>query len=160
MNAPDLKTSQMITIAYIIGIIIVLFIVYKILAAVGLVKTAAAKKQEKLETGAETALRADVYFDPYYIKDKLGSYKSLGQDKAISAATEVHDSIYGFLKADTNYEKIFSVFGRLYNKLNVSEVSLAYLAQYNRNMLADLLNNLSDVHKVDLYNIVNKLPLR
>jgi len=158
MKAPEMKSGQMLTVAYLIALLIVLFIVYKVLGKIGLIKTAAKKREEKAETKAEDDLRTDPHFDPYYIKDKIGKYRSIGQTKANLAATYVHDSIYGLFKAGTNAEKIFSTFATIYNKCNVSEISLAYAIKYSRDMRADLLNNLNDAHKLDLAIIISKKP--
>jgi hypothetical protein len=160
MKVPELKTGQMITLAFIIGIVVVLYIVYKILGAVGLVKTPAKKRAEAETKAAISMIRTDEYFDPMYVKthNLIGQYKSIGANAGVKYSQDIHDSIYGFLKIGTNAEEIFSTFGKLYNKVNVSEVALNYLVQYNRDMRADLLNNLSDQHITDLMNIINGLP--
>jgi hypothetical protein len=160
MKAPELKSGQMITIAYLIGIVLVLFIVYKILGAVGLITTAAKKREKKNENAAISDIRAEEYFDPMFLKtaDKKG-YTAMGS-AGEQYAKDIHDSIYGFMKAGTDAEKIFVTFSRLKCKYNVSEVSLNYLVKYNRNMQADLLNNLNNAHIVELNNIIDKLPIK
>ena len=147
------------TIAYIIGILIVLYIVYKVLAAVGLVKTAAAKKKEAAEAAATTEITVGNFWQPDYWKTQTG-FSKLGVENAKEFATDIHDSIYGFLKIGTNAAKIMTTFGRCYNKINVSEISDAYNQKYERDMQADLLNNLTDEHIAQLVSIVNNLPNR
>jgi hypothetical protein len=157
-KTPDLKSGQMITIAYIIGMLIVLFIVYKILAATGLIKTVTKKRTEAEQKAAIEMARTDDYFDPMYWYDK--TFKSLGKNAAEVYAQDIHNSIYGFLKIGTNAEKIFSTLGKLYNKCNVSELATSYILQYDRDMRADLLNNLTKQHISDMMNILNSLPER
>jgi hypothetical protein len=155
-NIPELKGGQMITLLYFIGIVIILFIVIKLLQKFGLIKTAAQKRTETEQTAATEMLRTDDYFSPDYYKGR--NFKSLGTNSANEYATSIHDSIYGFLKVNTNAEPILTTFGKLYNKCNVSEVSAFYNLQYGRDMQADLLNNLNKGHITDLMNIVNGLP--
>jgi len=157
MKVPELKGGQMITLLYIAGFAIALFIVYKILSAVGIIKTAKVKRAEKAQDIAISNVRSNIYFDPMYLKGKTSTYKAL-KDTATTAAIDIHDSIYGFLKIGTNAERIFSIFSSLQNKLNISEVALNYKLKYNRDLRADLINNLSDQHILDLDNMLDKLP--
>jgi hypothetical protein len=157
-NVPTLKGGQMITLAYFIGILVLLFIVYKVLQKFGLIKTSAEKKAEVQQQTAITAMRDEDIFDPFYVKDNKEGYTLL-DTKADIYANDIHDSIYGFLKAGTNYEKIFSTFGKMKCKLNISETALAYTIDFeNRDMRADIMNNLSDQHIADLMAMIKKLP--
>ena len=147
----------MITLAYFIAIIIVLYIVYKILAAVGLIKTPAKKREENEEASAMTMIRTDEYFDPLYIQKNnlIGQHKSLGANAGIQYAQDLRAALKG---AGTDEEAVFTTFGKLYNKINVSEVSGRYLVQYNRDLRTDLLNDLSASEVTTLMNIINGLP--
>jgi len=157
-NVPTLKGGQMITLAYFIGILVLLFIVYKVLQKFGLIKTSAEKKALNVQQTAITTMRDEDIFDPYFIKDNKAGYTLLGT-KADVYANDIHDSIYGFLKFGTNFEKIFSTFGKMQCKYNVSETALAYVIDFEgRDMRADLLNNLSDQHIADLMAMIHKLP--
>jgi hypothetical protein len=152
-NVPELKTGQMMTIVYILALLIVLFIVYKVLAGIGLIKTGKRRRAEKEQEEAVNMMRKDEYWNPLYIQNKV--YKSIGKNAAIEYASNLRRAMQGW---GTNEERIFSTFGKLYNKCNVSEVALAYYVNYNENLQADLLNELTDSEVATLMNIVNGLP--
>lgn len=154
MNVPNLKGGQMVTLAYIIGILVLLFIVYRILGKVGLVTTREKKRTEAEKTEAVSNLRTDEYFNPLYYKGK--SYKSVGQALGEKYAGDLRIAMSG---AGTDEELINATFGKLYNKVNVSEVAAYYyLKTKGRDLQADLLNELSDKEIVELMNIINALP--
>ena len=154
MKVPDLKGGQMLTIAYIIGILVILFIVYKVLGKIGLVKTVAAKKEEAAEEAAATSIRAMKQFQPLYLKDKLATYKTLGSTAKFYAA-QLMKALSGF---GTDEETVYSVFGKLQSKDNIAEVAAYYLQDYNRSLQSDLLNELDDSELLTLTKIINKLP--
>jgi hypothetical protein len=154
MKTPDLKGGQMLTIAYFIAIVVVLFIVYKFLGKIGLIKTADKKKQDEAETKAAQTLRTSVYFDPMYLKGKTKTYNQLGNDAQYYAAT-IMKALGGF---GTDEELIYATFGKLKSKENIAEVAAYYLQDYNRILQADLLNDLSDEEMVILNDIISKLP--
>jgi hypothetical protein len=157
-QVPELKAGQMITLAYIIGIVIVIFIIYKVLQKVGLIKTSAEIDAAKAYTTSLSNLRTDTHFDPAFLTDNQNiAYKPIG-DASQGYAEDIHDSIYGFLQIGTNAEKIFSTFSKCFNKFNISEIAGAYLKEYDRDMRSDLLNNLSDDHVTTLNDIIGKLP--
>jgi len=157
MKVPSLKTGQMMTIAYGIAIIVVLFIVYKILAGVGLIKTPAKKRAEAEKGAAVKMLRTDDYFDPLYIKTNnlTGQFKSLGSNAPDVYARDIFMAIQGW---GTNEEAIYSTFGKLHNKCNISEIAMSYNLKYRRSLQADLLNDLTDSEVSALMNIINGLP--
>lgn len=161
MKVPELKGGQMLTIAYIIGILLAIFVVIKLLQKIGIIKTSAEKKQEKLEVSSLSDLRTDAHFNPDFLTGK--TYNPLGQNLALTYANTIHGSIYGttwFGKLGTNAEKIFSTFSMLKNKMNIAEVAKEYLSEYERDLRADILNNLTDEHIADLNIIINTLPER
>jgi hypothetical protein len=155
MKVPSLKGEQMITILYLIGIVVILFVIYKVLAKVGIVTTQAEKKLEIAKTEAVETLRTSKYFDPLLLKS-YPSYKGLGATVANRAANDLHKAInYVF---GTNEEAIYTVFGQLKNKLNISDIALHYKVAYNSDLRTDLLNDLSDDESNTLVSIINKLP--
>jgi len=154
-SVPELKGGQMITILYGIGVIVLLYIVYKIMAGMGLIKTAAARRAENEKVAAVKNMETDAYFDPHYLKDKIGQFKALGSNTAIVYAQNLRDAMKGL---GTDEEAIYATFGKLYNKCNVAEVALYYVSQYNCDLQVDLLNELSDKEKTKLMNIINGLP--
>ena len=150
MKTPELKTGQMITIAYIIGIFIVMFVVYKFLGKIGLVTTAEKRKQEK---NAE-ALRSVSEFNPLYLQDKTNTYKKLGT-QAKDYAARLYKAIAG---VGTNEDEIFNIFSQLKSKNNIAEISLYYRAGFNRDMLTDLMGDLNQKEQAKLKIIIDKLP--
>jgi uncharacterized protein YpmB len=152
-KVPELKGGQMITIAYFIGILVILFIVYKILGSVGLIKTASAKKEEKAEEAAVDAVRTGDIFDPTYYFDK--KYKSLGNQYITMYSNELRKAMTGL---GTDEEAIFVVFGKLFNKCQVSELAAGYKYKFQRDLKTDLLNELNAADIATIMSIVNKLP--
>jgi hypothetical protein len=148
---PD--TGKVIQVAYILGFVIVLVIVYKLLSAVGIIKTAKRKRSDKEQSEAIKMLRTDEYFDPTYYSGK--KFKSIGGNAANLYAQNLRRAIRGI---GTDEEMIYSTFGKLYNKCNVSEVASSYLLQYKRDLQADLLDDLTKKEIATLMNIINGLP--
>lgn len=155
MKTPDLKSGQMITIAYLVGLLVVLFIVYKLLIKVGLIKSPAKKRAQAEAEAAVEMLRTDDYFSPDYYKGR--QFKSLGSNQANLFAQQIRKALRGF---GTNEEELYTTFSKLYNKCNVSEVAESYQLQYKNNLQADLLNDLNDKEVAELMNIINGLPAR
>jgi len=152
-KVPELKGGQMITIAYFIGILVILFIVYKILGATGLVKTKAKKIEEKAEENAVNEVRTNDIFNPEYYFDK--KYQSLGNQYITMYSNELRKAMQGI---GTNEEAIFVVFGKLMNKCQVSELAAGYKYKFQRDLKTDLLNELSASDIATIMSIVNKLP--
>jgi hypothetical protein len=159
-KTPTLKGGQMITIAYFIGIILILFIVYKLLGKIGIVKTSAKRQAEKTAGKSIDQLRTDDIFNPDYFKGK--TFKQLGNNTAKKYATDIRNSLAGF---GTNEETIFSTFGKLDNKIQVSEVVNQYkllhgfpLYIMSDNLQSDLLDELTKTEVSTLMNIINNLP--
>lgn len=146
----------MLTLAYFIGILLVLFIVYKILGAVGLVQTRKKKLEKKEEQQAEEGLRDTVYFDPNFLVGKMEGYNALNSIAA-QHALDLYNAIKGL---GTNEEKVFAIFSRLKSKYNVAEVAYRYKYHFNRDLLTDLLNDLNDEEQVTLFDIINKKPVK
>ena len=154
-SIPELKGGQMITIAYIGAFFIVLFIVYKLMAKVGLIKTIAKKKEEAKEEAAAVELRSMEYFNTTLISKAPFSYVPLGQ-VAITKAKELRSALRGL---GTDEEAVFATFSKLKNRFNISEISLAYKEKYNDDLLIDILNDFNDEEKVTLIEIINKLKV-
>jgi hypothetical protein len=154
-KVPELKGGQMLTIAYVIGIIVILFIVYKLLQKVGIIKTAAARKLETDKVVSTEAVRTSDIFDPTYFAKV--NHTTIGLSKANMYAEELHNAMVGW---GTDEEAIYATFGKLYNKVNVSEVAAAYQVNYSQDLQSDLLNELSEKELVPLWDIINKLPNR
>ena len=155
MKVQKLDSGEMITIAYFIAIVIVLFVVYKFMAKIGLVKSRSKKLQEKAIATAESELRTLEYLDPMILENRPAAYVPLKSVAAGNFAAELRNAIRGL---GTNEELIYSVFGRLKNKYNIAEVALSYRVNYNRDLKTDLLDELTDKEQVTLFELINKLP--
>jgi hypothetical protein len=147
-NTPTLKGGQMLTIAYFIGILVILFVVYKTLKGLGLIKDA--QKDAAVEN-----LRTTDLLNPDYFKGKQGNFRSLGADAAMLHASELRAAMQGL---GTDEEAIYAVFGKLYNKINCSELAATYLQGFGDDLQTDLLNELIDSEKQKLWDIIQKLP--
>jgi hypothetical protein len=159
MKTPELNTNQMVTIGYFIGILIILYIVYKILNSVGLLKTPADKREDALKAAAVTSLRVDQYFDPNFYADK--NFSALTLDEAVKAAKDLRDAMAGI---GTDEEKIYTIFGTLPSKMSISQVADCYKQQYgfpfyimSDDLKADLLNELNATEVTTLMNIIETL---
>lgn len=151
MELPN--TNKIMTAAYIAAILIVLFFVYKIMKGLGIIKSKAKDKAKAEKAQAITDLRGVEQFDVLYL-EKSKNYKSMS-----SLAIEYADQLRKALKGlGTDEETIFSIFSRLNNKLQISEVALVYKNKYKSDLLNDLLNDLTDKEKVTLMKIINDLP--
>jgi hypothetical protein len=155
MKVPELKGGQMMTIAYIVGIILVIFIVIKALQKIGLVASKEKRAREAEKVEALDNIRTDDYWNPNYYKGK--SFKSLGSNLAETYAKELRRSLRGI---GTDEEQINVTFGKMFNVINISEVAEKYYLMYKNSLQADLLNDLSDKEIVTLMNVINDLPLK
>lgn len=153
MKLPD--SNKLISIAIFIGIVVALFIVYKILGATGLVKTSAKKKEIAEENAAIDTVRTADIFDPTYYFKFEGKFKSLGNNKITQMSNELFKALVG---PGTDEERIYIVFGNIYNKLNVSELAAGYKYKFNRDLRLDLLGDLSKRDMATLMALINKLP--
>ncbi len=141
--------DQVIVYIYIAGAIVGMFVVYKIMAKLGLVKTAADKQEEQ----AVNDLRTLEYFDPFILKNRPGNYVAVGNLGNLYAE-QLRDAMKGF---GTDEEAIYSVFGKLRSKYNIAEVAGYYQVNYSRDLLSDILNDLNDSEKARLMGIINRM---
>jgi hypothetical protein len=151
MEVPN--TNKIMSLAYILALLIVLFFVYKIFKGFGIIKSKDKTKAKEQQKALVTDLRGVEQFDVTYLGKKK-DYKTLSST-AISYADILKKAIRGL---GTDEEAIFSVFSRLNNKDNISEIALVYKNKYERDLLNDLLNDLTDKEKAQLMTIINQLP--
>ena len=152
MKVPD--SGKIINVALLLGMVVIMFVIYKILAGLGIIKTASSRRADKAKEESRAGLRTDEYFNPTYYIDK--KFKMLGNNTATLYAQNLRKALRGL---GTDNEAIYSVFGKLYNKTNISEVAAAYFLQYDNDLQADLSDDLTDKETVILMNIINELPL-
>jgi hypothetical protein len=151
MNTPD--SGKIIQVMQVVAGLIVMFLIYKIMTGLGLIKTGKKKEEEKQKEAAADGLRSSEYFDTTLILKKQPSYIPLGS-MATQYAKDLRKALRGF---GTDEEMIYAIFNRLKNKYQVSELSLAYKAEYKKDLLADIMNDLTDKEQVILWGIINKL---
>jgi len=151
MKVPE--TGKIISLIQIGAVLIAIFLIYKIFTGLGLIKTAAKKKAKAEQTQAEIDLRAMPYFDPMYLKDDT-SYKPLGS-QAMYYTKELRKAMQGL---GTNEEGIYNIFTKLPSKKTISEIAVYYKTEYKKELIVDLLNELTDKEQLVLVNIIKKLP--
>jgi len=153
MKVPS--SDKVISIAMIIGLLVVVFIVYKLLSGIGLIKTPAKKRAIKEKAEALNSMRTDEYWNPTYYKTQ--TYKSMNGPVIMKYSGDLHDALMGL---GTDEEAVYNVFSKLLNKCNVSELAAAYQLKFGRDLKTDLLNDMNDTEVATLMEIVNGLPNR
>jgi hypothetical protein len=158
MKAPELNTNQMMTIAYFIGILLVLFIVYKILNGLGLVKTAADKETAAAAQAAVSTLTVDQFFQP-------DSSVTVLPDDTAAADVKSLQTALGAIFADQ--ETVNVVLGGLPSKTAIKQLAALYHDNYSwftdslfvtDNLQADILRRLSATKVKALMDIITNLP--
>lgn len=155
MNVPNIKKDEVMSLIYLAAILIFVFLIYKIFTGIGLIKTKKKEqaKEEKLQ--AAENLRGSEYFDIGTVNKLPFKYQSLGELKKVYAK-DLRQAIRG---VGTNEEKIFTIFSRLISKYNITEIAATYRDEYNRDLLTDLLNDLTAKEQVTLWGIIEKIPV-
>jgi hypothetical protein len=160
MKIPD--SNKIISLFYLLALLVVVFVVYKLLAGVGLIKTSASKKADIAKAAAVTDLTTDKYFDPEYFRTVTG-YKGLTVAEATDRAKKLRNAM---AVLGTDEETIFVIFANLPSKVAISEVANRYKAQYgfpwyikSDNLQADLLDELTAAEVQKLMTLINKLPI-
>jgi hypothetical protein len=149
-----LPETQIISkVLYLIGGLIVLFLIYKIMTGLGLLKTRESKAKDILKENSLSDFRTMPEFNPVF-KDK-GIFVSIGLNAASLYAEDLHKAIRGI---GTNEERIYTTFGKLKCKGNISEVASQYYLKFKRDLRTDILNDLTDKEIVILTGIINTLP--
>ena len=151
MNLPD--NSKIMSAAYIAGLLLILFLVYKILSGIGIIKSSKKKKEQAAKEAAINDLRGVQYFTPELLVNNQG-YKGLSGQAQVYAET-LRKAIRGL---GTDEEAIYSIFSRLENKSQITEIATVYRSKYGKDLLTDLLNDLTDKEKAKLMSIINNLP--
>jgi hypothetical protein len=145
--------NKYMPILYIGGILIVVFVIFKIMTGLGLIKTGAAKKEDKDKKIAVQSVRDSEYFNPLTAQN--ANFKHYPVSLVDNAVQKLREAMKGF---GTDEEAIFAVFEKLYNKFNICQLSAGYQLKYNSDLVTDLMNELSESEVKTLYDIINKLP--
>jgi len=135
-------------------IIVVLFIIYLVAKKFGLVKSSESIKADKEKAKNLDTLKQAKYFNPLYYQNIAN--KPLGELEAKEIAKDIYDA-WGVFNDDE--PAIYSAFGKLSNKTNISQLAEVYYNQYKKDLRSDLLNGLSDSEQNTLMGVINTLPL-
>ncbi len=128
---------------------LVLFIIYRIMGKIGLVKSAESEKKDE----SIYNLRTMKEFNPNYYKNR--SFAALGKGVSDSYAKDIKKSL-GLIT--DNEELIYSTFAQLKNKTNISEIAESFKSMYKKDLRSFLLSYLSKNEMQKLNDIINKLP--
>ncbi len=150
-QAPDV--GKIMSGLYIVAALIVLFVLYKILSAIGIIKTGEKKREEYKKETSLSDLRTMEQFNPSF-KD-TNVFTKVGLNFSNDAAEKLHKAIRGL---GTDEESIYSTFATFKNKGNISEVASQYLLRYKRDLRTDILNELTKKEVPLLMDIINGLP--
>lgn len=152
-SIPEVKGGQFMTILYGIAIVVILYVVYQVLTKIGLIKTRTKRQAIAAKTEAEANLRASEYFNPLLLKNNEKYVPLAGTGKLYAGM--LYKAMRGL---GTDEEAIYSVFGRLHSKENISELALYYQTIGKRDLITDILNELTDKEQATLWSIIEKLP--
>jgi hypothetical protein len=136
---------------YIIAGLVVLLMLDQILKAVGLKKDKADKNKDQ----AVNELRTNDFFNPMFYRGK--AFASIGKEPANQYAKDLHKAISGF---GTDEETIYATFGKLKCQYNISEIAESYYELFGKNLLPEILNELSESEMFTLNTIISKLPIK
>jgi len=145
-----METKDKIIIGFsIIAAIFVIIIVWRVLGKVGLVES----KESRQKKEAVENFQTSPYFDKDYYKNK--SFKSLGAEPAKQYAKEIYNTHGVFNDSE---DTLYSIFGNLKNKVNISEVAEQFYKLYGKDMKGYIANFLDDKEQAKLQTVISKLP--
>lgn len=151
MNIDTATKSKLILLG--IGALLVLFFLNKILTMIGIRKSRT--KLEKEE--AEQSLNTMKYFEPNFHKTE--PHKKLGESMAQFYAKELNKAWRFFRPTfGVNEDLIFSTFGKLGNKVQISEVAEQYYLMKKEDLRTRIMKELNASEAVKLFNIIKSLP--
>lgn len=139
---------------YILAALVVLFVLYKVMTGIGLIKTGKKKREEIAKEENISDLRTAEFFNPNYGDTHV--FGKLGLNAANLYAEKLHQAMRGL---GTDEEMIYSTFGTLRNKGQISEIASQYFLKYKRDLRTDILNELNKKEVSILMDIINKLSL-
>ena len=150
MKLPETQTITKTL--YLIGGLVAIFLIYKIMTGLGLLKTRESKAKDIRKEQSLSDFRTMEEFNPAYIDKNV--FTKIGLNAAALYAEDLHKAIRGL---GTNEERIYTTFGKLKCKGNISEVASQYFLKFNRDLRTDILNDLTDKEIVILTGIINAL---
>lgn len=156
---------------YIIGTVILLFVVYQTLKKIGLVRDVTERRQDKMATRIEGAQEREIltvvnnilkskFFNPNFYKS-ANTNILLDNIKASQLSTELHSSFgWRFWNYGDDEERIYGVFRRLQNKTQISQLADEYFLNYGKDLAGVLVERLDRSELVKLMSVINTLPDR
>jgi len=150
MKLPETQTITKTL--YLIGGLVAIFLIYKIMTGLGILKTRESKAKDIRKEQSLSDFRTMEEFNPAYIDKNF--FTKIGLNAAAIYAEDLHKAIRGL---GTNEERIYTTFGKLKCKGNISEVASQYFLKFNRDLRTDILNDLTDKEIVILTGIINAL---
>ena len=135
---------------YVIILLLALYILNTVFKKVGLKES---KETKKIKKGA-TNIVTSKYFNPSLHKNTV-LYRPLGVEMAGHYAKELRQAVNWW---GTDEALIFSTFRKLFNKMNISQVSDRYEQMYDEDLRSRLINELSEYDLGLLNTIIEKLP--
>lgn len=142
--------KNLIPLIYVIGLITVIIFLTTIFKRVGIFKSKKTKDEEK----KVQKLELSKLFDPLYSKGK--AFKKVPKTQLQIYAKDIRKSVTKW--TGTDEEIIYSSFAKLYNKLNISELAAVYYEEYEKDLRADIFDDLNDKEKAKLQTIIDNLP--
>lgn len=132
-----------------VGLLFVIFFLNKILTMVGIRKSKTRIEKDE----AEESLNTMKYFEPGYYKTV--PHKPLGETMAQQYAKELQKAV-SFI--GTNEDLIYSTFGKLDNKVQISEIVEQYYLMKRKDLRGRLMKELNRKEQVMLFKIIQSLP--
>lgn len=146
------KTALFIKISIaVIILVVVLYVIRTIMKRIGLIKSDATLKAE----AKAEALQSSDYFNTNFYKEK--TFKHLSDNEAQKYAQELRRAMRMW---GTNESRILGVFQKLDCKPQISQIAEKYYQLYSVDLLNELLSELRDSEKAQLWSIIDKMPNR
>lgn len=151
MNIDKASTIKLILLGA--GLLFILFFLNKIMSIIGIRKSKTRIEKDE----AEENLNTMKYFEPGYYKTV--PHKPLGDTMAGQYAKDLNKAWKFFRPTLTvNEDLIFSTFGKLDNKVQISEVANQYYLMRSEDLRSRIMKELNRKEQVKLFNIIQSLP--
>jgi hypothetical protein len=151
--------DQVVVYIYIAGAVVAVYFVYRIMVKLGLVDTFQSKQLDKEKELALNQMRKGDYWRPEYYKTQR--FTPLGAELAKEYANDLRKAVRGI---GTDEEVIYTTFGKLNSKAQISEIAEQYRDSYiwwftggGDNLQADILDDLKEKEVLTLMDIINKI---
>jgi len=143
---------------YGISTLIIVWVIYLALKRIGLIKSATKIRAEKDEARALKELRNAEFFNPnLYKEDKYSLVNLLSNDVANQYAKDIKKS-WGWFNDDE--AAVYSVFRKMANKIQISQIADAYAQLYKADLLGDIEYYLNAKERAFLWNIIDSKPFK